>query len=126
MPFGKYKGRLLQEIGDQYLYWLLSLQDLKQNLRIHVFDEMTRRGHMLQPESRFYKFPPADGYSAPPPFDVPPAQSPPKPDLSEVAKRWRRQMAIEYHPDIDGSHDEMLVVERGYELLTKILEGLVN
>lgn len=43
MPFGKFKGRLLHELDDPYLLWLLCLEDLREPLLSAVHDEADRR-----------------------------------------------------------------------------------
>ena len=43
MPFGKYKGTLLEELPSEYLLWLGCLETLRQPLLGHVLKEMARR-----------------------------------------------------------------------------------
>ena len=43
MPFGKFKGTPLDQLGDEYLLWIGCLNDLRQPLLGHVLKEMTRR-----------------------------------------------------------------------------------
>jgi len=50
MPFGKYKGRTLGQIGDDdilYLDWLNGLDDLSEPLMIAVADVCARRSHEI-------------------------------------------------------------------------------
>lgn len=43
MPFGKYKGTLLEKLPSEYLLWLGCLDTLRQPLLGHVLKEMARR-----------------------------------------------------------------------------------
>jgi hypothetical protein len=43
MPFGKFKGWALAELPDDYLRWLVSLDDLREPLRSAVVSEWTGR-----------------------------------------------------------------------------------
>jgi hypothetical protein len=43
MPFGKYKGTLIEDLPDSYLEWLSSLRDLRSRLRSAIDDEMNKR-----------------------------------------------------------------------------------
>lgn len=48
MPFGKFKGRMLSEISDEYLLWLLCLDDLREPLLTAVNGEADRRMGKLE------------------------------------------------------------------------------
>ena len=51
MPFGQYKNRLLTELPDEYLLWLLTLDDLRDPLLSAARLEADRRMHVkMQPE----------------------------------------------------------------------------
>ena len=43
MPFGRFKGRPLDQVPDTYLLWLACLDDLREPLLWHVLHEMERR-----------------------------------------------------------------------------------
>jgi hypothetical protein len=43
MPFGQFKGKLLSELSDDYLMWLLCLDDLKDPLLSAIGLETDRR-----------------------------------------------------------------------------------
>ena len=49
MPFGKFKGTPLNQVSDEYLLWLGTLNDLRQPLLGHVLREMGRRLADRQP-----------------------------------------------------------------------------
>lgn len=100
MRFGKYKGLPLTAIPDAgYLLWLLSLPDLDAGLRHAVAHELDRREADQRPAVAI-------------------------PDLRPVADSWRRQLAREFHPDFGGSHDAMKAINRGYDLLLQMTEGV--
>jgi hypothetical protein len=50
MPFGQFKGRLLSEIDDPYLLWLLTLDDLRDPLLSAVEFEADRRMQVTMQE----------------------------------------------------------------------------
>ena len=43
MPFGQFKGSRLDQLPNDYLLWLSTLNDLRQPLLGHVLQEMGRR-----------------------------------------------------------------------------------
>jgi hypothetical protein len=43
MPFGKFRGRLLAEISDEYLLWLLCLENLREPVLSAINQEADRR-----------------------------------------------------------------------------------
>lgn len=43
VPFGRYRGSLLEDVPDDYLMWLATRDDLRNPLLKHVLNEMTRR-----------------------------------------------------------------------------------
>lgn len=98
MPFGKHKGEDIEDIEDGYLEWLLNLETLNDSLRSAINNELRmRNGHAPQPK--------------------------PKAIPVSVADVWRRRMASKCHPDAGGSHEKMVAVNLGYELLTEILNS---
>jgi hypothetical protein len=99
MPFGRYRGRSLEEVPEDYLLWLRSI-DLSDWLRDAVEDEMALRG-----AGRFQEQP----------------CRPPAADWSGVIARWYRQLALDFHPDRGGSHEAMKVVNEAYNRLRKLL-----
>ena len=51
MPFGQYKNKLLTELPDDYLLWLLTLDDLKDPLLSAVGLEADRRMHTREEQA---------------------------------------------------------------------------
>jgi hypothetical protein len=43
MPFGKFKNRLLSELDDDYVLWLLCLEDLREPFLSTIHSEADRR-----------------------------------------------------------------------------------
>ena len=48
MPFGKYRNQPLDEIGDEYLLWLLLLENLREPLLTAIHLEADRRMGKLE------------------------------------------------------------------------------
>jgi hypothetical protein len=95
MPWGKHKGRLIQEVPDSYLRWMLLKCDLSPRLRQAVQQEL------------------GDGGDAVPP--------PPGLELRPLVNKWYGRMALKYHPDRGGTHKEMLVVNECRDALLKLI-----
>lgn len=98
MPWGKYRGKQLDEIPDDYLMWILDHADsasdtLKEAIRIQL---------KLQTPPP----PPQSGSTAT------------AEDMKPEFKRWYRTLAKEFHPDRRGGSDEaMVAINRAKELL---------
>jgi hypothetical protein len=91
MPFGKYKGRRLADLPDDYLDWLLTI-DLRPFLRSAVAKEVARR--VIDDQYRLPAFPPC-----------------PAPDVAaDLVGAGLRSLSRRYHPDIGGTHDQMIRV----------------
>jgi hypothetical protein len=87
MPFGKHRGWLLSELPDDYLDWLLHLDNLRPPLRRALDAEARQR----EPAHR-------------PAIPILPCV---KPDLAaELIEAGRRAVAARHHPDRggDGEH----------------------
>ncbi|MEO2047198.1 MAG: hypothetical protein ABGX16_11570 [Pirellulales bacterium] len=98
ITFGKHKGKFLEDIPDSYLLWCLgNIPDLQPTLRQAIRQRLSVE-------------------------DVPRFQST---DLSvvRVLESWYRQLAREFHPDLRGSHDAMLAVNRARDLLVEMTEA---
>ena len=46
MPFGKYLGKPIQELPDDYLNWILENLELRRPLRVALETEFERRGEI--------------------------------------------------------------------------------
>lgn len=99
MPFGKHKGKDLREVPDDYLLWVLDKCDaasptLKSAIRQRL------------------------GVGEPSPASAPPPGS--GVAIEAVVRAWVRQMTLKYHPDRGGSHEAMIAVNDGAELLRRL------
>jgi hypothetical protein len=102
MPFGKYRDRLLSEIPDGYLAWLLRECDLSPWLRDEVQSEIQQRhGRHEQVNQE--------------------AEAQERAVVGGVLQGWYRQLCLRYHPDRGGSDQEMRVVNDAYERLRNMV-----
>ncbi len=95
MPFGKYRGELLEDLPTDYLEWLGSLQ-LREPLRSHVEAEHARR----YAESTTVAFPHV-GLA------------------NQIITAGYRALALRLHPDAGGDHDSMVALSRAREWLSE-------
>jgi hypothetical protein len=94
MPFGKYRGQQLEDVPLSYLKWVLANCE-------HV-------SPALLAEIRFL-------VSGEEPAGTTAIAIP------SLANRWYRQLATEFHPDRrGGSHQAMVAVNRGRDLLLEL------
>lgn len=57
-PFGKYKGKYVDTIPDDYLEWVLTLKSLDESLRAEIKSELVKRareGTCVTDENKRYK-----------------------------------------------------------------------
>ena len=104
VPFGKYRGRLLSELPNDYLEWLYSRQNIREPLRSQVDAEYERR--RINEEERGTELVPGELLAM----------------AEEVVKIGFRNLARRYHPDSGGSHERMTELNRAVEFLRKGLE----
>ena len=98
MTFGRHKGKLLQDIPDDYLLWALdNVNDLQPTLRMAI-----RRRLCLEDSSQHQ----STGLA-----------------VAHIMESWYRQLAREFHPDKRGSHDGMVAVNRARDLLVEMTGG---
>lgn len=90
MPFGKFKGRDLRQVPDDYLDWLFFDIALREPLRSAVRREISKREGV----------------------DYTPAAT----EAGHI-KRVYRELAFKYHPDHGGSTEAMQAVNEFYEKL---------
>lgn len=113
MPFGKYRGCDIGDVPDDYLEWVLD--------NIEIRSEALRGAIESKLEGTYVR----GGYrhqatSPPPPPPPPPPPSGGVAIVEKVIRAWHRQMTLKYHPDRGGTHEQMLLVNEGAELLKKL------
>jgi hypothetical protein len=89
MPFGKFKGRDLRHVPDDYLDWLFEI-DLRDPLKSAVHREISRREGV----------------------DYAPATT-----NGGRIKQVYRELALKWHPDKGGTTSAMAAVNEFYEKL---------
>ena len=95
MPFGKHKGKDLEDIPEPYLTWVLDHCELKSaSLETEI-----KRVLGLVPRIDFFM----------------------QPSLQELKPIYRR-MASKYHPDRGGSTEAMIAVNDFWEQISKLLQ----
>lgn len=105
MPFGKHKGKLLRDLPDTYLAWLLGLSDLREPLKTELRLEGERRVRSYAPPK-------------------PARELPPRETAEEIITAGYRQVALRRHPDHGGTHDEMLAVNAAADWLRRQIFSL--
>ena len=91
IPFGRYRGQLLEALPEYYIDWLLTI-DLREPLRAAVHAEHERR--IFSQETRSI---------------VNPAI------IDELVGAGVRTLAKKYHPDCGGDHQRMIAINAAAE-----------
>jgi hypothetical protein len=94
MPFGKHRGKPLEQVPLSYLRWVLENCD---SATPSLREEISRviRRQQRDTESTTLAIP-------------------------SLAARWYRQLAGEFHPDRGGSHEGMKAFNRARDLLLEM------
>ncbi len=115
MPFGKYKGIDVEHLPDDYLDWLMTIV-LRGPLASAVHREAARRWDSW---TRFDEEP-----------KPPSRRIVPEPEVLQLAERivtiGFRHLAKELHPDVGGSHGEMILLTAARDFLHSELRGLAQ
>jgi uncharacterized protein (DUF3820 family) len=93
MPFGKHKGRELEELPDGYLLWLAENVELREPLLSGVWMEFKERG--LTTDQR----PTTEGLDP------------------DKVKTVYRELSFQFHPDRGGNTEAMKAINLFYERL---------
>src|SRR5437868_2341388 len=101
MPFGRYKGVLLEDIPTSYLRWLLDEVDLRPFLREAVEREIRFRAEECP--------------------DRPSDPAPVPATWSSIIRQWHREMALRFHPDRGGSPEAMGAINHAVGRLKELL-----
>lgn len=108
MPFGKHKGTPLEDVPDDYLWWVLGKCD---NVNPYLIEAIRRRlGVTATP-------PPPPPPRPPPPAGVSMARV--KAVVLESVKKWHRTQAMRNHPDRGGNPEVAKVVNDLADQLTR-------
>lgn len=97
MPFGKYRDEPLEEIPTGYLEWVV-----RNCTRI---DPWLRRLIDVELEERKQPVPERQNGA----------------DWVPIISRWYRELAMKFHPDRGGSHEQMQAINEANDLLKRLL-----
>jgi hypothetical protein len=84
VPFGKFKGSLVSELPDPYLEWLRGIA--REPLLAAVERELERR-ELIEPEV---------------------SEETVEAMMSEIIRTGFKALALKFHPDRSGSHEQMV------------------
>lgn len=122
MPFGKHKGEDIADVPDDYLEWVLENVDITSDALADAI-EAKLNGTYVRPGGQQRR----RATSPPPPPPPPPSAGSAGAhtggalvSMEQVIRAWHRMMAKKYHPDRGGTHEQMLIVNEGAELLQKL------
>lgn len=104
MPFGRYRGWPLDELPDDYLGWLFSLDDLREPLRSAVDHEWHSR---VDAPSTALATLPAEAV----------------PIADELVTAGYRALTRRHHPDAGGNHRTMVLVNTAATWLRDAVRG---
>lgn len=124
MPFGKYRGWDIGDIPDDYLEWVLENVEIRSDALYDAIESKLDGTYGYTASGRrAATAPPPSGTSAPSGTGARTGTAPDTSLIEKVIRAWHFQMAKKYHTDRGGTHEQMLVVNDGAELL-KRLAGL--
>jgi hypothetical protein len=111
MPFGKFRGYPLDEIDDDYITWLYSLDDLRQPLRGWVEEEFQRRRRRDEEEFERHQQQTRERYGGNwgnKDRERPLAENGPPPErTTELIDAGFKSLARVHHPDVGGTDEGM-------------------
>jgi hypothetical protein len=121
MPFGKYRGRHLREIGIDYLRWcLVQLRNMDESLRFSIREELDwRAGRSRGTKSSESTAGHTASETTAEPNNVLPGAS----AIDGVVTDWYRRMALVNHPDRGGHVEAMQAINAANEQLRVMLRA---
>ena len=97
MPFGKFKGVLIADLPSDYLHWLFGEVKLREPLRTLIAEEHCTRFSQHATAKR------------------------PRPEVLTMAKELvsagYRKLSLQHHPDRNGDHKTMVLVNDAADFL---------
>jgi Putative quorum-sensing-regulated virulence factor len=113
LQFGRWKGRHIREVPENYLVWMLSsFNGLWPEHREAIEQELTLR--RSKRETEYEKFHQQNEPKSE-------QQKTNERDLEAIIKRWHRELAMKWHPDRGGSKEGMQAINDAYSRLKKLL-----
>ena len=123
MPFGKHRGRRLDEIDDSYIAWLYSLDDLREPLAGAIEEEFQRRMHRQEEARRSHRQRRHNGWNDDSRIEH---AEPPPPRTKELVEAGFKTLARIHHPDVGGTDEGMReTLEARQWLLRQVSAALV-
>jgi hypothetical protein len=111
MPFGKFRGKEIWTLPDYYIEWILDQNWLEYPLKSHLEEEWERRTDSSRGPDQHQR-------SLVSVFN---------PELAEMGGKiidaGFRTLAKRLHPDIGGSHEQMVLAGRAKDVLLALLSG---
>lgn len=114
MPCGRYQGRKITDLSDLYLRWLSTAEAdwLSTELRACIAAECERRRRVEEAEQARQR-PRCDGRAS-------------RVVAEAIIAAGRRAVALQCHPDVGGTHEQMLTVNATADLLLQRVRAGAN
>ena len=110
MPFGKHRGVELRDLPDDYVNWLIGLDDLREPFRTNIFIEHDRR--TTQQHDSSWSMGSGNRRQLVGEVQV---------MAQEIVSAGYRALSRRHHPDAGGSHEKMLLVNRAAKHLREVV-----
>lgn len=112
MPFGKYKGWKLWNLPDSYLEWLIDQDFCREPLRSNIREEWDSRqaGNRRDYHGEYHSNASSQSRNT----SLPPKE---RAMVIAVIDAGYRAVSKKVHPDLGGTHDDMVALNRAIEQL---------
>jgi hypothetical protein len=114
LPFGKYRGRCLDDVPASYLAWLFSEGDIRPDLRRAIRRELLNRLDGVP-----YEMAEAWRHGAPTLPSDPAVMA----AVRQIVSSGYRAAALTHHPDRGGDHHLMVAATAARDWLTQAIGG---